>query len=279
MQTTEFSDISYQLDDDGIVTVQMNTPKRKNAISGLTALELRWAARHFNEDDNAMAMILTGAPDPGAGPDRQAFSSGGFFVPGVYDGVPEDIMAQIDHTDIAMKSTVMTFLEIDKPVLVAMNGLAIGGGITLPLAVGDLVYASEHAWARFPFASLGIAAELGSTYLLPRLLGMQKAKELIFYPEKLDAQALVDLGIANAVLPHDELLDFTREQALKLIPPRGAGSAIRAMKKCVHGGMLEEISEALDRENEALNRLMSEPDFAEGITARIEKRDPVFSGR
>ena len=279
MHTSEFTDISYELDDDGIVTVSMHTPRRKNAISGLTALELRWAAQHFQEDDRALAMILTGAPDPDSEPSRQAFSSGGYFVPGVYDDVPEEIMAQIDQTDIAMKATVLQFFNCDKPVLAAINGLAIGGGITLPLAVADQIYLSEHAWARLPFASLGIAAELGSTFMLPRLLGMQKAKELFFYPETLTAQHLIDLGLANAVLHHDELLPYTRERALQLVPPRGAGASIRAMKRVVHAQKLEELTRALDLENEVLNELMKSEDFMEGLMARVEKREPVFQGR
>ena len=279
MDTNDFTDISYALDSDGIVTVSMNTPRRKNAISGLTALELRWAAQHFQEDDNALAMILTGTPDPDSEPSRQAFSSGGYFVPGVYDEVPEEIMAQIDQTDIAMKATVLQFFRCDKPVLAAINGLAIGGGITLPLAVADQIYLSEHAWARLPFASLGISAELGSTFMLPRLLGMQKAKELFFYPDKLTAQQLLDMGLANAVLPHDELLAHTRDKALQLIPPRGAGASIRAMKRIVHAQKLEELTHALDLENEVLNELMQSEDFVEGLMARVEKRDPVFKGR
>jgi enoyl-CoA hydratase/carnithine racemase len=279
VQTSEFTDISYQLDSDGIVTVSMNTPKRKNAISGLTALELRWAAQHFKEDDNALAMILTGTPDPESEQARQAFSSGGYFVPEVYDNVPEEIMAQIDQTDIAMKATVLAFFRCDKPVLAAINGLAIGGGITLPLAVADQIYLSEHAWARLPFASLGISAELGSTFMLPRLLGMQKAKELFFYPDKLEAQQLLDLGLANAVLPHDELLPYTRDKAMQLIPPRGAGASIRAMKRIMHAQKVEELTRALDLENEALNELMNSDDFVEGLMARVERREPVFKGR
>lgn len=279
MQTSEFTDISYQLDGDGIVTVSMNTPKRKNALSGLTALELGVAAQHFQDDDNALAMILTGAPDPNSEQARQAFSSGGYFVPGVYDEVPEEIMAQIDQTDIAMKSTVLKFFGCDKPVLAAINGLAIGGGFTLPLAVADQIYLSEHAWARLPFASLGISAELGSTFFLPRLLGMHKAKELFFYSDKLDAQRLLDLGIANAVLPHEELLSYTRERALQLIPPRGAGASIRAMKRIMHEQKVSELTRALDLENEVLNELMKSEDFVEGLTARVEKREPVFKGR
>ena len=278
MDITEFSDIRYERDGDGIVTVSLDTPKRKNAISGLTALELRWAATHFQEDDDALAMILTGATDPSQGPERQAFSSGGYFVPDVYDGLPDHVMEQIDPTDIAMKATVLAFFRCDKPVLAAINGLAIGGGLTLPLAVADQIYVSEHAWARLPFASLGISAELGSTYTLPRMLGLHKAKELFFYPEKLGAQELVDMGLANALLPHDDLLPFTREKALQVIPPRGAGAAIRAMKRIVHQQRIDEITRALDLENEALNELTKSQDFVEGLTARMQKRDPQFQG-
>ncbi len=279
MHTSDFTDISYELDTDGIVTVHMDTPQRKNAISGLTALELRYAAQHFQQDDNALAMILTGRPDPDSAPERQAFSSGGYFVPGVYDNVPKDIMAQIDPTDIAMKATVLAFFSCDKPVLAAINGLAIGGGFTLPLAVADQVYLSEYAWARLPFASLGICAELGSTFMLPRLLGMQKAKELFFYPDTLSASDLLELGLANAVVAHDELLGYTREKALQLVPPRGAGASIRAMKRIVHAQKVDELTRALDLENEALNQLMQSEDFAEGLMARVEKREAVFKGR
>jgi enoyl-CoA hydratase/carnithine racemase len=277
VQTNEFSDIDYQLDGDGILTVRMNTPARKNAISGLTALELRWAAKHFQADDNALAMILTGVADPNLGPERQAFSSGGYFVPTVYDGLAPEILAQIDLTDIAMKATVLEFLGCDKPVLAAINGLAIGGGFTLPLAVADQIYLSEHAWARLPFVSLGISAELGSTYVLPRLLGMQKAKELFFYPDRIDAEAWLGLGLANAVVAHEELIPFTREKALALIPPRGAGASVRAMKRIVNQQRFDEISRAL--ENKVLNELMMTEDFAEGIAARMQKRAPVFKGR
>ena len=132
MQTSEFTDIHYELDSDGIVTVSLNTPKRKNALSGLTSLELRWAAQRFEEDENALAMILTGAPDPDSPAEKQAFSSGGYFVPGIYDDLPPHIVEQIDMSDIAMKATVLQFLRCDKPVLAALNGLAIGGGGARP---------------------------------------------------------------------------------------------------------------------------------------------------
>jgi hypothetical protein len=150
METADFQDIRYALDDEGIVTVTISSTKRRNAISGLTSLELRYAAQHFANDDRAHAMILTGENDPERDSDRQAFSSGGYFSPDAYTGLPDDLMAEIDHTDIAMKATVLEFFACDKPVLAAVNGLAIGGGFTLPLAVADQIYLSEHALASPP---------------------------------------------------------------------------------------------------------------------------------
>ena len=106
---------------------------------------------------------------------------------------------------------------------------------------------------------------------------MHKAKEWLFYPEKLEPQQLVDLGLANAVLPHDELLSHVREQALKLVPPRGAGLSLRQMKRALHAPLVDDLARALDLENEALNKLFRSSDFAEGISARIEKREPRFT--
>ncbi len=279
MQTSDFSDIHYAKDGDGIVTVTLNTPERKNALSGLTFLELRWALRHFEGDEDAHAMILTGADNPTSDdPERQAFSSGGYFAPDVYNNVPAEIMEQIDSKDIAQKATTLAFFQCEKPVLAAVNGLAIGGAFTLALAAADQIYLSEHAWARLPFASLGISAELGSTFFLPRLLGLQKAKELLYYPDKIEARELVSLGLASAVLPHSELLGHTRDQALRLIPPRGAGLSIREMKRAMHQPLVASLAKALDLENEALGKLFRSQDFAEGVTARVEKRAPRFTG-
>ena len=81
------------------------------------------------------------------------------------------------------------------------------------------------------------------------------------------------------MLPHDDLLSYTRDKAMQLIPPRGAGASIRAMKRIVHAQKLGELTRALDLENEALNQLMKSEDFVEGLMARVEKREPVFKGR
>ena len=278
MQPHEFTDLTYDLDADGIVTLRFARPERKNGLTHLTALELQYAARTFQSDDDAKAMIVTGAPIPNAAPEKQVFCSGAFFAPGAYEGVSDEIMAQLDHNDIALKGVVMAFLDVDKPVLAAINGAAIGGGLTFPLAAADQIYLSEHAWARLPFANLGICSELVSTYLLPKLLGHYKAKELLFFPTKLPAHALMDLGFGNSVQTHDELLDFTRQRALELIPPRAPLGSMRAMKRIMNEQRKDDMAQTLNLENAALNELMQASDFKEAGQARVEKRSPVFQG-
>jgi enoyl-CoA hydratase/carnithine racemase len=280
MKTDDFRDITYQKDTDGIVTLTFNTPRRKNAVSPLSFLEVFWAVDHYEKDDSAFAMIITGAKDPRSDdPAKEAYSSGGYFAPDALEGLSDEVMQQIDMTDIAQKKTTLKLYQCYKPVIGAINGLAIGGAFTLSLAGCDQIYMSEHAWIQLPFARLGIAAELASTFLLPRALGFQKAKEVMFFSERIDANMAVDLGLANSVVPHDELLAYAREKALQIIPPRGAGMAIREMKRIMHQPHIEAVSQALDLENEALNKLMASEDFVEGITARIERRAAEFKGK
>jgi enoyl-CoA hydratase/carnithine racemase len=279
VNTDEFRDIRYAKDEKGIATLTFNTPKRKNALSLYSFYEIYEAIDAFERDDSAHALILTGAKDPDSDdPSREAYSSGGYFNADAYEGVPDEIMQQLDQSDIGQKRTTLKIFQCDKPIIAAVNGLAIGGAFTLTLAGADQVFMSEYAWIQLPFAKLGVSPELGSSFLLPRLLGLQRAKEVLFYSERIDAEQALQLQLANKVLPHAELMEYAREKALQLIPPNGAGLAIREMKKLLHEPQVDAISEALDRENKALQKLFASADFAEGLTARIERRPPVFKG-
>lgn len=279
MTPEQFRDIRYTRDDSGIVTLTFNTPKRKNALSLYTFFEIYHALDCFERDETAHVMILTGARDPDSDdPSREAYSSGGYFSPDAYEGLSDEVMQQLDQTDIAQKRTTLKLFQCDKPIIAAINGLAIGGAFTLTLAAADQIYMSEHAWIQLPFAKLGISAELASSWLLPRLLGLQKAKEIVFFADRIDADQAVQLQLANAVLPHDDLLPHAYEKALQLAPPRGAALAIREMKKLMHDPLVQDLNDALDRENEALQKLFNSADFVEGMTARVERRPPVFTG-
>lgn len=279
MDLKQFTDILYQRDEAGIVTVTINRPDIKNALTLKVLLDLYRAADAFEKDPAAMALILTGAPPPGsADPAAEAFSSGGYFNPAELESMSAEERSAIDLADIAQKKLCLKLWGLEKPVIAAINGLAIGGGFTIPAAGADLIYASEHAWVRFPFVRLGIAPELASSYLLPRLIGMQRTKEIFFFGEKLAARELAELGLVNKILPHDRLLPHAREMALKLIPPLGAPLAVRWTKQLLHQPLVEAVTRALDRENEVLNKAFGTADFFEALSARLERRDPAFKG-
>ena len=281
MAPREFKNLIYDKDEEsGIVTVWINRPEIKNALTITVLLELSWAADAVQKDDTAQAMIITGAkPKASDGPANEAFSSGGYFDLSEYEALDEATKKEIDLTDIAQKKVCLKLWQLYKPVIAAINGLAIGGGITIPLACADLIYVSEHAWARFPFINLGIIPELASSFLLPRILGFQRAKEIFFFGEDLNADRLFELGLVNKVLPHDELLPYATQMAATLIPPKGAGLAVNLTKRAMHKQLIEAVTQALDHENEALNKTFSTTDFFEAITARKEKREPVFKGK
>jgi len=281
MNVDEFTNIIYEKDaETGIVTVTINRPEIKNALTLLVLLELYWAVDTVENDATVKAMILTGAkPADIDDPAGEAFSSGGYFNLADFESLDEKTKSEIDLTDIAQKKLCLKFWQLDKPVIAAINGLAIGGGFTIPLACADLIYVSEHAWVKLPFINIGLIPELASSYLLPRLVGFQRAKEIIFFGEKLPAPKLYDMGLVNKVLPHDELIPYAKKMALKLIPPQGAGLATRLAKQAFHKPLIEAVTKALDIENEGLNKTIASADFWEALAARKEKREPVFKGK
>ncbi len=280
MSNPTFKSIIYEKDSEtGVVEITLNRPEIKNALAIGLLIELQDAVEMANKDEAVKGVIITGARHPDQeDPTHEAFSSGGYFDLSELESLDEETKSRFDFQDIALKRLCLKMWQLDKPVIVAMNGLAIGGGFTIPLACADLIYASEHAWARLPFVRLGIAPELASSYLLPRLVGFQKAKEIMFFGEKISAQEMCDMGVVNRVLPHEELLPYARERMLALVPPGGAWLSVRQTKAILHKPLIAEVTRALDLENEVLNRLFGCSDFKEALTARLEKREPSFKG-
>ena len=280
MKVEDFRDILYEKDEaTGIVTITLNTPKRKNALSFITFLELFYAVDEMEKDDTARAMIITGAKDLDShDPANEAFSSGGYFNMKLIQEIPDEIRDEIDLTDIAQKKMCLKFFSFDKPVIAAINGLAIGAGFTMPLAGADLIYMSEHAWIQLPFVGLGIVPEFALTYFLPRLMGFQKAKEIVYFRKRVRAQEALEWGWVNDVLPHDQLLSHATEMAQKLIPPEGPGLAVKLAKRAFHKPYIDALAAALDAENVGLNQGVMTYDFGEALKARKEKRAPVFRG-
>lgn len=273
MNIEDIQDIIYEKEDNGICTITINQPKRKNAMSFLTFLEIETVLADMEADKNAKVLIITGCEE------ANAFSSGGYFNMNIYPSLPPEVLKEIDLTDIAIKRLCMKFWSFSKPVIAAINGLAVGAGFTMPLAGADLIYMATEAWIGFYFIKRAIIGEFSSHFLLPFYIGFQKAKELLYFGKKITAQEAYELGLINQVVPSEELIPFTREQAFKLIPPKAPSLSIKLMKKTIHNYYKEILSNTLDLENEGLRELFTTRDFRESLKALSTKKDPIFKGK
>ena len=273
MNIEEFTDIIYEKEDNGICTATLSRPKRRNAVTILTWLELETILADMEQDKNAKVLILTGDPK------GRAFSSGGYFDPKGAKEIPEHIKKELDFTDMARIKTVDALFKFSKPVIAAINGLAVGAGITMPLLGADLIYMAEDAWIGFYFVKRGVIPEFAASFLLPFYVGFQKAKELVYFGEKVTAQQALELRLVNKVLPEEELIPYAREQALKLIPPKGPSRAINLMKKTMHAYFHDILATTVELENKGWRRVSTSRDMMESMKTLKERRDPVFIGK
>ena len=275
MNIEDFEDIVYEKEENGICTITFNRPERRNALSYVTFLEMSTALDDMEKDKNARVLIMTGSPE------GNAFSSGGYFNMKLMTQIPEEIMKDIDLKDIAQKKICMKFWEFNKPVIAVINGLALGAGFTMPLACADLIYMADdpETYIGLIFVKRAIIPEFGMTFLLPLYIGFQKAKEILYFGEKIYAKDAKKLGLINKALPPEELMSYARQQAEKLIPPKGPSMALRLMKKTMHDYYRQILSDALDRENEALQAAFKTHDMRESTKALMQKREPIFKGK
>jgi len=275
MNIEDFEDIIYKKEENGICTITFNRPERRNALSFVTFLEIQTALDDMEKDKNSKVLIITGSPE------GRAFSSGGYFNMKMVTQIPEDIMKDIDLMDIAQKKTCMKFWNFKKPVIAAINGLAIGAGFTMPLAGADLIYMADDpkTYLGLIFVKRAIVPEFGLSFLLPFYVGFQKAKEILYFGDKIHAKEAEKLGLINKALPPEELLPFVRKQAERLIPPKGPSLSLKLMKKTMHDYFREIISSTLDKENEALQAVFKTHDMRESTKALMQKREPIFKGK
>ena len=245
MKVEDLTEVIYEKEENGICTLTFNIPKRRNALSVVTFLEIDTVLADMEKDKNARVLIITGSKE------ANAFSSGGYFNMKYITSVPPEIMKDVDLMDIAQKRTCMKFWNFNKPVIAAINGLAVGIGITLPLIGADLIYMSEDAWIGFYFVKRAVIPEFSSSFVLPFLVGFHKAKELMYFGDKISAHEAEKLGLVNKVLPSDDLIPYTRKQALRLVPPNSPSLSLTKMKQIMHSHYKEIASKTLDLENQA----------------------------
>ena len=247
---------------DGIVEVTMNRPDRKNAIDITMWNELMETFREVGESADDRVLVLTGAGG--------AFCAGADLNP---DGVPRkhqlDNMHYFGWVGLALH-------EIPKPCIAKVNGVAVGAGLNLALGC-DLIVAGESARFCEIFARRGLSVDLGGTWLLPRLVGIHKAKELALLADMLDAQEAERIGIVNRVVPDAKLDGFVADWAGRLAA--GPPLALQMTKRMLTSGLTMSMSEALHQEAMAQGVNTATKDTQEAMLAFFEKREPKFRGR
>ena len=257
-----FENLKYEVKD-GIAYVTVNRPKSLNALSKEVLDELDQAMDKINDDPEVQIAILTG--------------EGRAFVAGA------DISQMVNLTGIEgqemMKqgARVMNHIEdIDKPVIAAVNGFALGGGCELAMAC-DIRIASEKAKFGQPEVNLGIIPGFGGTQRLPRLVGKGMGKYLIMTAEYIDAQEAYRIGLVeNVVAPEDLIAEC--EKVAKTIMSK-APIAIKAAKIAVNNGVMLDVKTGVALEGEACGAPFCSEDRVEGMKAFLEKREAKFENK
>ena len=248
---------------DGVVTIKLNRPP-VNALNTTVGQELGTAFEQLEQDPSAQVVILTGSGD-------RAFAAGADIKEiGALTGAGAEDMVNDWHR-------VLTGMEGGRlPIIAAVNGVALGGGCELTMAC-DIRIAAENAVFGQPEINLGIIPGFGGTQRLPRLVGRGRALEIIMSGESISAPEAFRIGLANHVVPAEELMDAAQELARKFV---GKGAvALRLIKECVSAGLDRPLDTGLVFEAGKFGEVCSTEDKAEGISAFLEKRKPAFTGR
>jgi len=257
-----YENIVYEVKE-RIATITFNRPKALNALNGALLAELSLALDAIAADDDIRVLVLTGAGDKSfvAGADISELAT--------FNSLKAKSFARSGH-DIINK---LQLLPIT--VVAAVNGFALGGGTEIAIAC-DFIYASENAKFGQPEINLGLIPGFGGTQRLPRLIGTNMAKELIFTGKMLSAAEALQLGLVNKVVPQDKLMEEVMKTA-GLIASKGKVS-LREAKQAVNKGMNVDLATGCGIEIDAFALCYASPDAKEGTSAFLEKRKAEFKG-
>lgn len=249
--------------DDGIATITINRPELLNAINPAVYHELKESLTILSSDSEVKAVIITGAG-------KKAFIAGA-------DIAAMSVMSSIEAMRFAAagKEAVSRIESMSKPVIAAVNGLALGGGCELALAC-DFRVASSNAKFGQPEINLGIIPGNGGTQRLTRLVGISKAKEIIMLGDIISAEQALQIGLVHQVVEPEQLMPETVKLAKKL--SKKAPVALSMVKRCIHRAIGSDTDDGLESEIDCFAHCFSTLDQKEGMKAFLEKRAPIYKG-
>lgn len=256
--------IIYDLSD-GVATITLNRTHVLNALDAAMIVRLREVCEQAEHDDSVRVILLRGAgPAFLAGGDVAEFHAD---LPRMPDMVPK-LAGELHRAILALRRAL-------KPVVASVHGAVAGAGMSL-IAAADIVIAAADTRFTMAYSRLGTSPDGGSTFFLPRLIGYQCAMELMLLSETIDAETLRGMGLVNRVVPAADLERTTRDLIATLAagPTRAYGET----KILANQAYDRSLSAQLDAEAQAFARCAATRDFAEGVTAFVEKRKPKFEG-
>lgn len=256
-----FETILYDVAD-GVATVTFNRPEAMNATNDQFYREMQGLIRDIAADDGVGAVIITGA--------GRAFCAGA-DVKSMNPDMP--LLARRARHRWILADILRPLVNLEKPVIAAVNGHAVGAGFNIALAA-DILIASETAIFSQIFTKMGLVPDLGGLHLLTRVVGLNKAKELCFTAKKIKAQEALSLGIANHVVAADRLMDEARKLAGEIAA--GPPTALAMIKTLLNKSSNATLDQMLEYESYAQTLAYTTPEHKEGVAAFREKRAPNF---
>ncbi|MFC7227251.1 enoyl-CoA hydratase-related protein [Salinirubellus salinus] len=249
--------------EDGVLRAEMHSTSKMNGFNAVMGDELLDIAIRLHEEP-VRCFVLTGSDG--------VFSAGGDVGEFLTGSSPSAFRRGASILHDAM----VQFHQAAVPIVTGVNGLAVGAGFSLAI-FGDYVLVSEDAYFEFGYPNLGASSDGGSTFYLPRLVGLREAKRIALLNERIDPEEAVDIGLASEAVPAGEFDDRLTEVAQKVA--EGPTLALGRTQRLLTESTTSTIEQQLARETETFARTARSEDFAEGVTAFVERREPEFEGR
>jgi 2-(1,2-epoxy-1,2-dihydrophenyl)acetyl-CoA isomerase len=250
--------------DNGVATISLNRPEVYNALNDEITFELQDALKAVAKDESIRVVVLTG--------EGKAFCSG----QDLKAGSPGEKRSFMDSLHKRYNPIIRAMRNLPKPIIGRLNGVAAGAGCSIALAC-DVIVAAEEATMIEVFINIGLVPDSGSSYFLPRAIGMAKAFELCSMGNRVKAKEALELGLINKVVAADELDAVVKEYADYYA--QAPTKAIGLIKKMLQKAMTSSLEDMLEYEAYAQEIAGSSRDYKEGVTAFLEKRKPIFVGK